>query len=110
MVKTAVGAEVTLQWTATKSEHCERWVAECNELGISVEGDTLDEVYSLIPEASHALLIDLFVDDDLHVFLKRRGWEASGIPAELGGDGIEFSVPWHLVAQGAVGGSRRSTH
>ncbi len=109
MVK-IVGIEAMIQWTAAKSAHCERWVAECSELEISVEGDTLDEVYSLIPEASHALLVDLLADDELDAFLKQRGWEATGIPTDQGGDDIEFSVPWNLVAQGAVGGPRRSAH
>lgn len=70
--------EANLPWTAFRSAGCDRWIAECRPLGLSMEGDTLDEVRGLIGETMHALFLDLIEDGDLEAFLLEKGWTKAG--------------------------------
>lgn len=110
MTKIVIEVTSTLEWTATQSEKGNRWVAECEALGLSMEGESLDELHSLIPEACFALFIDLFEDNELNQFLGDRGWEAVNMPTAPVADDIGFSIPWNLVAQGAVRDPERRAH
>lgn len=110
MTEIVIEVSSTVEWTATQSETSKKWIAECEALGLSMEGETLDELHSLIPEACFALLIDLFEDNELNQFLRDRGWQAVNMPSGPVTDDVGFSIPWNLVAQGAALGSERRTH
>ena len=110
MTEIVIEVKSTLEWTATQSASSGGWIAECEALGLSMEGDSLDELHSLIPEACFALLVDLLEDNELEQFLTERGWHAMNMPAGPVSDDIEFSFPWHLIAQGTACGSERRAH
>jgi hypothetical protein len=110
MTEIVIEVKSTLEWSATQSASSRKWIAECEALGLSMEGDSLDELHSLIPEACFALFVDLLEDDELDRFLMERGWHAMNMPAGPVNDDIEFSIPWNLVAQGAARDSERRTH
>ena len=109
MTNVVIHVQSKLQWTAIVTESSGTWIAECEPLGLVVEGSTLDELHSLIEEACSLLFLDLFEDNELEMFLRRRGWEAHDLPSE-NVDDLEFSVPWELVADGPYRGSQRRTH
>ena len=110
MTEIVIEVKSRVEWTATQIESSHKWIAECEALGVSMEGDSLDELHSLIPEAFFALFIDLLEDDELDQFLRERGWQAMNKPSGPIHDDIEFSIPWDLVAPGAACGSERRPH
>ena len=110
MTTIEIKMQTTLEWTASQSASCNRWIAECEALGIAMEGDSLDEVYSLIGETCFALFRDLVADGELDQFLRARGWSAANLPTGPVDDDVEFSIPWSLVTQGNADGAERRAH
>ena len=104
-----IKVESRLQWTAVHTASGV-WVAECEPLGITMEGDSLDELHSVIGEACGELLADLFQDNELDEFLRTRGWSATNLPDGPAGEDVEFEVPWNLVAEGGLRGSTLRPH
>ena len=112
MTRIVIEVQSTLEWTAVRSNSCGKWIAECEPLDLVIEGDTLEELYSVIGEASSVLFTDLFADNELEDFLRDRGWHAVNLPSGsiAESEDLEFSVPWNLVAEGGYRGSERHTH
>lgn len=109
MITIAIQMESAIQWIATETTERNRWVAQCAPLGLALEGDSLDEIHSLIDEASQHLFQDLLEDDELHLFLRERGWKVPrSIPS--GDEEIQFQVPWNLVASGGHYDSALGAH
>jgi hypothetical protein len=106
MAAQTVTVQAKVEWRARRSSTSARWIGECEPLNLSMEADSLDELHSLIPEAIHLLMVDLFEDNELDRYLRERGWHAVGMPAGPDGD-VEFDVPWYLVAEGARDSQRR---
>jgi hypothetical protein len=96
-----------LEWRASQSASSKRWIGVCDPLNLAMEAESLDELHSVIHEATNALMHDLLSDNELAAFLKERGWTADNIPA---GDSkyVDFSVPWELIAEGSHGPERRA--
>ena len=108
---TTVEIQTTLEWSASQSASCDRWVAECEALGIAMEGVSLDELHSLIGETCFALFRDLLADGELDQFLRARGWSAANLPTDPADADVEFSIPWSLlVTQGNADGAERRAH
>lgn len=101
----------TVSWRASRTAE-ETWIAECVPLGICLEGDTLDEILSLITEAIDALLRALIEDNELEQFLNDRGWqdESIDIATVPVGDDVALAFPGELVVQGASRDFERSPH
>ena len=104
-----IQVESRLQWMAVHTPSGV-WVAECKPLGITMEGNSLDELHSVIGEACAELLADLFEDNELEEFLRARGWSATNLPDVSAGEDVEFEVPWNLVAEGGVRDSTLRPH
>ena len=104
MSKVTIHVESNLQWKAIHSESGV-WVAACEPLGVTMEADTLDELYEVIGESCSVLFLDLYEDDQLDSFLRSRGWSASDLPESTSGKPVEFEVPWNLVAEGGLRGA-----
>jgi len=83
-----------------------RWVGECQALGLSIEGDTLDEVFGLVDESTGLLFADLIDDNEFDRFLRDKGWtrqdgfDGSDIDAEI-------DLPFQLVIEGGKRGEVR---
>ena len=72
------------------------WVAWCDLLGISVEGDTHEELVSAISESLEVLFEDLFEAGDLDPYLLSKGWRMVNPPERASGN-PKFDVPWTMV-------------
>jgi hypothetical protein len=101
MAKVAIDARVI--WRSFKSPTSPRIVAVCDELNLSLEADSEQELRTLIPEAMHLLMLDLFEDNEINAYLRERGWRAHNLPSMPDGD-INFNVPFELVAGEKQGG------
>src|SRR6266508_1294623 len=96
-----VNIEAKVRWRAFRSPTSKRWIGVCDELNLSTEADSLDELHSLIPECIHLLMIDLLEDNELEQYLRDKGWRATNLPTRRPRGAIEFDVPWQLIAEGA---------
>ena len=89
--------QANVRWRAERGENPERWVGFCDELGITTEAGSLDELHSLIPEAISILLADLLEDNELDTFLSVKGWEYSEKTDMRASHPSEVHIPWHLI-------------
>jgi hypothetical protein len=105
MIKVTINTNVP--WRVAHSKTTHHIVGICDPLNLCLEADSEDELHSLIPEAIHLLMKDLFEDNELDKFLREKGWQAIGLPARPDGD-VQFDIPWH-IAEGAKRGSERRT-
>lgn len=96
VVKIQVNGQIA--WRVAKSA-AGRWVGVCPELGMSMEGVTLDDLFANINDAVQLLMSDLLESGELDAFLQSRGWkkELRG-PQQQGGD-VEFDVPIELLVR-----------
>jgi hypothetical protein len=102
-----INVQATLQWHATETPRG-RWIAECKPLGVALEADSLDELRSVINEATDLLFRDLFEDAEFDRFLKDRGWTASAPPPPTLTEDVRFHVPMELVAAVENDSARRA--
>ena len=100
-MSTMIKTDGRVQCKAFQNRDTGRWVGICDELGITVEGEDLDELHSVFGEAVNLLLVDLIEEGDLVAFLRERGWSET--------EEIDPSapVPWSLVAPGESDGPER---
>jgi hypothetical protein len=103
-----VTIQANVPWRVYQSES-KRLIGVCDALNLVLEADSDDELRSLIPEALHLLMLDLFADNELDQYLREKGWQALNLPARPDGD-IQFDVPWHIIAEGARRDSQRRAH
>ena len=89
---TAININAQLVWKTykTPSGH---WVAECDAVNLSMQAETLDEMYSLIGEGLSRLFSDLIADNELDQFLKERGWKSETM-IDKGEGGPRVRIPW----------------
>lgn len=95
-----------IQWKATQVSS-DRWLGVCDAMNLSMEGDTLDELYSLIDESIALVLTELLSENQLETYLSERGWHAT-IPDIDDEENVEFDVPWQLIAEGAKSDQKRA--
>jgi len=107
---TVVKVQANLVWRAERGSHSDRWIAFCDPLGISTEADTLDELHSVIPEAIHILMLDLFEDNEFDAFLRERGWTATRAEQPTQDGEATFHVPWELLVQHGSHDTARKSH
>ncbi len=98
MIKVTINTSVP--WRVAQSTTTRHIVGVCDPLNLCLEADSEAELHSLIPEAIHLLMKDLFEDNELDKFLRDKGWQAVGLPARPDSD-VQFDVPWHIIAEGA---------
>ena len=84
-------------WRAAQSKRSAVWVADCEDLGLVVEADSLDDLYSSIMENMELLFSDLLEEGDLDEFLGEKGWQYSG---NAKAPEPRFYIPWHLMTVG----------
>jgi len=103
-----MGATITIQanlrWGVVKTARG-TLVAICDPLGLTVEADDDAELHSVIAEAQHVLMVDLFEDGELHAFLRDRGWSPNvPLPQVLPEGGVKFDVPFSVEPASASHG------
>ncbi len=105
---TTIALKAQIQWRATFSDASSRWIGICDPMNLALEADSLDELYSVIDETMHIVLLDLLLDDELDRYLQERGWQVRGAPVVAKTEDITFDVPWELIAEGARDPERRA--
>lgn len=98
MTKQVITINANVQWRTCQGPSG-RWVGECKPLGLAVEGDTIDEVYSLIDESTGLLFADLIGDNEFDQFLRDKGWTRGNHDVFVGED-VEVDLPYELVVEG----------
>ena len=78
------------------------WLGECEALGIYIEADDLNDLYSQFHESIALLIRDLIEEGELHAFLKERGWTSddSGWLHDAAQKDPATVVPWRMIAPG----------
>ena len=94
-----IRAKGQVRCTAYMSPESGRWIGECEDLGLAVEAEDLDDLRSMFGEALQLLFTDLVEDDELEAFMRARGWEPE--------DDLAEHVPWELIAQCEADGIKR---
>ncbi len=103
-----IDPQAQLEWRTFRSSTSDRWIATCESMNLTTEAATLDELHSLIDETIQLVLMDLLLDDELPQYLDELGWRDGNIPTPEPGEDVKFSVPWHMVTEGALGPERRA--
>jgi hypothetical protein len=98
--------QAKVQWRTTKSTASKRFVGVCDPMNLSIEANSLDELYSMIPETIHLLMRDLLDDNEIEPFLREIGWQ---FPGELpkATEDVRIQVPWELIVSGEMGDTAR---
>jgi len=102
VIRIEMGAQ--LLWEASKTESG-NWIAVNDAVGLTMQSDSLDELHSMIEEATQLLFEDLFEDGELDAFLRSKGWNKISMPSDSDG-GIRFDVPYELLVKHASDPSR----
>ena len=95
---TTVEIRAQVQWNFFKDESSGRWIAICDPLKLTIEGDTHTELRENIADGLNLLLLDLVRENELNDFLTKRGWSVVG-QAPTSGHEIQFDVPFELIAK-----------
>lgn len=89
---TLVRVDANLNWAVVQGKGG-NWVAVCDPLGLTVQGETWAELMEDIGHALDALLKDLLSTHELDKFLHDHGWTPSiAIPSHP--DDVRFDVPF----------------
>ncbi len=91
-MREVINIEGDLEWKYCQDPESENWVAVCDPLKLTVEADTLPELYESMSEAVDSLLNEMLSTGDLERFLKEHGWSAGPIPTGEDRD-VQFDVP-----------------
>lgn len=69
------------------------WIAVCDALRLTIEGDTWRELQDTAAEAAELLFEDLLEDGELEPLLERLGWEPiNPLPEDYTSD-VVFDIP-----------------
>jgi hypothetical protein len=99
-----------LQWKLLRDVPSGNWVAVCDQLGITMGGETFTELQECIGEGLNALFLDLLRDNQMDEFFRERGWSLVPLkPDDAEGQDIKFDVPWFLT-QATENDSANSFH
>ncbi len=100
-----VKIEARIAWQIIETEGS--YIAVCDQLGLTVSGDTHNELGENIGEVLQMLFEDLVADQQLDQFLKERGWERTpGVDVE----GAKFDIPWELLNEQSKANSQRASY
>ena len=85
-----------VQWNIAKS-NAGQWIGVCRPLGLTMEGNTLEDLLTSINEAVQAVMIDLMESGELDTFLRNRGWMSMPQPMPQHPTGVRFDIPIALL-------------
>jgi len=86
-----------VQWQVGRSS-AGRWIGVCQPLGLTMEGDSLDDLFNNINESVQLLMEDLVETGEFDSFLRHRGWQAVPNGSQQQGP-VEFQVPIDLLVR-----------
>ena len=107
MTLVRIDVKANLNWAVLRAKGG-NWVAVCDPLGLTVQGETWAELMEDIGHTLDALLKDLLGTNELDKFFRDHGWTAlSPIPRRP--EDVRFDVPF-IPAMMASHGSARPVH
>ena len=100
-----VELQANLQWAVLQGKGG-NWVAVCDPLGLTVQGETWAELMEDIGHTLDALLKDLLSTNELNRFLSDHGWKLlAAIPNPP--EDVRFDVPFIPAMMGNNGPARQ---
>ncbi len=91
--------DTTVAWRAFRRSDTAPWVAICDSLRLTSQGDTWEELMQTCAEMVQVLLRDIYEEGDLARFLSERGWRPLvEIPAHST-DAVSFDIPMNVAIQ-----------
>lgn len=105
MTNVRVELQANLQWAVLQGKGG-NWVAVCDPLGLTVQGETWAELMEDIGHTLDALLKDLLSTNELNRFLTDHGWKLlAAIPNRP--EDVRFDVPFIPAMMGNNGPARQ---
>ena len=87
-----------IQWVTYKDMQSGQWIGVCEPLRLTALGETHSDLLEAISDAQEVLFRDLLIEDELHSFLRARGWELTGkIPHDPQSGDYRFDVPIEVL-------------
>lgn len=69
------------------------WIAICDPIGLTVQGETWGELVEGIHQTMHLMFKALYERGELEAFLRERGWQAVGPGPRVKKD-VRFDIPF----------------
>lgn len=103
-----VQINANIQWLFTKDEPSGQWIAVCNPLKLTMEGDTYGELMENLNQSIQLLFESLVSSGEFDQFLRDRGWSAQHqvTIADIQSQNVRFDVPFELIARNGRDSSR----
>lgn len=99
-----VDIQAQLAWQAHRDARSRMWVAYCQPLSLTAEGETWSELNQSIGEILNLLFMELLESNELDRFLLQHGWTLS-VPVRdlraLPSGGFVFDIPFAVAQQAA---------
>lgn len=104
--------ESRIPWKTWRDSATSEWIGVCEPLGLTASGPSYMDLVKGIEEIQRLLFMDLLECGELNKFLAQHGWvPMSSSPIDnidtLDPSGVEFDVPFELLANNAAS-ERRS--
>lgn len=88
-------AEARVHWTLQRGER--DWVAICDDLSLTVQGETIEEINHLIVQLMNELFRELLERNELDSFLRDHGWvPVDKVPQQIPHEGLKFDLPFQF--------------
>ena len=94
-----IAINANVQWRVARLKSG-RFMAVCDPLGVTTEGDDVPDVFGMIGETMQCLFLDLLMDNELDKFLQDRGWSANKPHEFHPHEEVAFDVPWEVIMTG----------
>ena len=92
MTLVRIDTNATVEWAVLQGNDG-RWVAICDPLGLTVEGETWAELMEDIGHSLDAMLKDLLSTNELDQFMHDHGWSTLAAIPNRAAD-VRFDVPF----------------
>lgn len=87
--------QAKIQWKAFRDPATKFWVAVCQPLKLTVQGETWGALMECINDTLDLLLKDLFASGNFEKFLRKQGWKRlNDVPPNA--SRLKFDVPFDV--------------
>lgn len=106
-MKPTVTVNAKVSWAVTQDAETRRFVAVCDPLQLTIEGESYRELMENVSDSLHLLLISMMRENSLDRFLAEQGWTLHGPVTD---EEVFFDVPFEPVMQAALNDSPRRVY
>jgi predicted RNase H-like HicB family nuclease len=87
-------------WRAMQDRKSGAWVGVCDALRLTAQGDSPEDLASMIDEIMADLMLDLVRDQEFDAFLRDNGWALmQPMPRDVPPEQLKFRVPVKIVPE-----------